>query len=331
MLERKRLDFPAWGMLAALAYGLGGELFFKQAQDSDVLIGTLSVSFLFLLPFGIGALTVKLSPEERKTDWPWAIFMPWAVCAALGVLVWVFAMEAAICIAMGLPIFFVLSSLGGALMCWVYNRRADRSGSRGGNRGDTGLMSVVLLMPLLLSPIEAHWQLPTVVREIKTDVIVNAPARVVWDHFVEVPKIQQNEERFAWFRAAGLPHPVEATLENPGPQGVRYASYDNGMRVIEPVQVWKLYDQYRFGVVLDAESGQHTPLWSDVAGEHLHVQWVEYRIEPLSDTQVRLHLTSRYALETPINAYSAAWVDFLLGDFQRYILDVVSGRAEQAM
>jgi hypothetical protein len=167
-----------------------------------------------------------------------------------------------------------------------------------------------------------------VVREVKTSVVVHAPAETTWGEFVTVPKIQPEEEQFAWFRAAGLPHPVQATLVNPGAKGVRYASYDNGMKVIEPVQVWALYEQYRFGVLLDPESGQHTPLWSDVAGEHLHVQWVEYRIEKLSDEHVRLHLTSRYALETPVNPYAALWVDFLLGDFQDYILDVVTARAE---
>jgi hypothetical protein len=161
-------------------------------------------------------------------------------------------------------------------------------------------------------------------------VVVDAPAETIWHTFVSVPKIQPQEERFAWFRAAGLPHPVKATLVNPGNEGVRFASYDNGMRVIEPVQVWELYERYRFGVELDPESGQHTPLWSDVAGEHLHVQWVEYRIEKLNEAQVRLHLTSRYALETPINPYAVAWVDFLLGDFQDYILDVVTARAERA-
>lgn len=68
-----------------------------------------------------------------------------------------------------------------------------------------------------------------------------------------------------------------------------------------------------------------------MAGDHLQVQWVEYRIEALSAEQVRLHLTSRYALATPVNLYAAAWVDFLLSDFQYYILDVVTGRAEQAL
>jgi hypothetical protein len=312
-------NLPLVGLVVALAYGLSGEWFFKQMSGNDWLMGTLSLSFLMLLPVGIGALTARLSPRQQRLSWAYTIFVPWAVCGVLGVLVLVLAWEAAICVAMGLPIFFVFSSIGGAAMCWFYNRRQQSN--------DTPLLGLLVLTPLLFSPLEAQWQPPTVIREIKTAVVVDVPAEVIWNEFVSVPKIQREEERFAWFRAAGLPHPVEATLVNPGPEGVRYASYDNGMRVIEAVQVWELYDRYRFGVALDAESGQHTPLWSDVAGEHLHVQWVEYDIEPLSAQQVRLHLTSRYALETPINPYATAWVDFLLRDFQHYILDVVTHRA----
>ena len=311
---------PTLGMIVALAYGVGGELFFKQNNFSEILMGTLSISFLILVPVGIGALTVALSPKEWRVSWPYAMFTPWAVCTLLGGAVLIFAMEAIICVVMGLPIFFVGSSVGGALVCWMNKRRAAR--------GDSNMLGVLLLLPLMVSPLEATWQPPTMIREINASVVVDAPAEVVWNTFVTVPKIQRSEEHFAWFRMAGLPHPMEATLVNPGAMGVRYASYDNGMQVIEPVQVWELHSRYRFGVRFDPATGQHTPLWSDVATEHLQVQWVEYRLEPLSGQQVRLHLTSRYALETPINTYAAIWVDFLLGDFQHYILDIVTARAE---
>jgi hypothetical protein len=321
MVEHRRMQsLPMVGLVVALAYGLAGEIFFQQARE--LLLGTLSISFLFLIPMGIGALTVALASASWRSSWSYAIFAPWVACGLLGVAVLVLSMEAWICVAMGLPIFFVMSSLGGALMRWWLTRRQDR--------GDSSFLSLLLLMPLLFSPLEALWQSPTVVREVKTSVLVAAPVETVWSEFVTVPKIQPEEERFAWFRAAGLPHPVEARLDQPGIDGVRYASYDNGMKVIEPVQVWELHEQYRFGVLLDHENSQRTPLWSDVAGEHLQVEWVEYQIEPISSNLVRLHLTSRYALATPVNLYASAWVDFLLSDFQYYILDVVTGRAERA-
>jgi hypothetical protein len=322
MVERGRMQtLPALGVMLALAYGMAGEVLFQQARAW--LIGTLSISFLFLVPLGIGALTVALAPASMKGSWLYAVFAPWAACALVGVLVLILMIEAWICVAMGLPIFFVMSSVGGALMRWWVMQRQDREHS--------SLLGLLLLLPFLVSPLEAKWQPPTVLREVKSSVLIAAPVETVWDKFIAVPEIQPNEERFAWFRVAGLPYPVEATLTTPGIEGVRYASYDNGMKVIEPVQVWELYERYRFGVLLDPESNQGTPLWSDVAGEHLQVQWVEYRIEGATEGQVRLHLTSHYALSTPVNLYATGWVDFLLGDFQYYILGIVKRRAEQAL
>ncbi len=109
---------PVVATVMALAYGVSGELIFKQTDANDLLMGTLSISFLFLIPFGIGALTIALSPTQRKRSWPYVIFAPWVVCTLLGVLVLILSLEAWICVAMGLPLFFVMSSLGGALIRW---------------------------------------------------------------------------------------------------------------------------------------------------------------------------------------------------------------------
>ena len=315
---------PVMAVVAALAYGMMGEILFQEA--SDVLLGTLSISFLFLVPVGIGAVTVALLPSYLRTSWPYAIFAPWAVSALLGIVVWFLAREAWICVVMGLPIFFVMGSVGGALMRWWFERREARGRN---NQDDPTLLGVILLTPFLFAPIEAQVQRATVVREVESVVAVSAPAATIWEEFVVVPAIQEDEAGFAWFKLAGLPEPVEAMLSAPGSTGVRHASYDNGIRVIEPVRVWEPYTRYRFDVLLDPESAQAMPLWGAVSGDHLKVEWVEYRLEPVQEGEIRLYLTTRYALTTPLNPYAVRWVDFLLSDFQRYILQVVKGRAEQ--
>src|SRR3954449_3041371 len=153
MSQRWNLQsLPAFGLIVALVYGLSGELIFKQSSLSDLIMGTLSISFLFLVPMGIGALVVALSPEKWKNSWPYAIFAPWAACALLGVAVMLLAMEAWICVAMGLPIFFVMSSLGGIVIRWWHEQRQGRD--------DTHLLGIVLLTPFLFAPIEARLQQP---------------------------------------------------------------------------------------------------------------------------------------------------------------------------
>jgi hypothetical protein len=312
----------AVGVLAALGYGVAGDAVFQQVgfqQAGDWLRGTLCLSFLVLLPLGIGALTAAFAPPHLRESWPYAIIAPWAVCMALGVIVAIVKLELWVCVVMALPIFFAMSSIGAALVTWQRLRGRTRGGP---------LLPVLLLAPFLLGPLEARWQPPTTERAVATAIVVEATPEQVWDSFVAVPTIRPEEQRFAWFRVLGLPDPVAATLAEPGADGMRHASYDNGLAVWEPVRVWQPYEQYRFDVQVDPES-LPSPLWRAVEGTQLDVQDVEYRIEPLGNGQVRLHLTSRYRLATTLNPYAGLWLDFLLRDFQGYILAVVAGRAEQ--
>ncbi len=306
------------GVLAALGYGVAGEVAFQQFDE--ILRGTLCLSFLVVLPLGIGALTAAFAPAGYRDSWAYAIFAPWAVCGALGVLVSVVSLELWVCVVMALPIFFLMSSVGGVLVTWRRRRGSARCGGP--------LLPMLLIAPFLLGPLEAQWQPPLTERTVRTTVVVEATPQQVWDTFVAVPEIQPAERRFAWFRAIGLPDPVAATLTAPGVNGMRQATYDNGLAVVEPVRVWQPYALYRFDVEVDPDS-LPSPLWRAVEGKHLDVQDVEYRIEPMDGGKVQLHLTSRYQLATTLNPYAGLWLDFLLRDFQGYILDVVAERAER--
>ncbi len=314
----ERAGPPSVGVLAALAYGLTGEVMFQNIDDW--LRGTLCLSFLVVLPVGIGALTAALAPQSYRSSWRYAIFAPWAVCTLLGIVVAVVALELWACVVMALPIFFLMSSVGGMLVVWWRDRRQRRTGDR--------LLSLLLLAPFLLGPLEAQWQLPMIERTVETSVVVDATPQQVWDTFVAVPAIRRDEEGFAWFRLLGLPNPVAATLSKPGVDGMRAASYDNGLRVWEPVREWQPYARYRFDVRVDPAS-LPSPLWGAVESQYLDVRSVEYRIEPLDDAQVRVVLATDYRLTTPLNPYASLWVDFLLRDFQHTILRVVAERAER--
>lgn len=321
MQQRCVPESVLWALGVGVAYGLVSEVLFQEA--SDLLIGTLSISFLLLVPLGIGALTVLLGPDRLKRSWPYAVFMPWGGCLVVGLLVGLLAMEAWVCVIIGMPVFFVMASIGGALTKVIRDARDDKA-----TLG--AWIGLAALAPMLLMPVEGQWQPQTATREVVQVVAVDAPAEDVWESFIAVPTIDPQERPFAWFPLLGLPQPVEARLTNPGAAGMRFASYDNGMRVVEPTMIWEPAQRYRFGVMLDPASSRVAPLWAALGGEHLVVEHVEYRIDPAEDGSdgVRLTLTSRYTLRTPLNRYAGLWIDFLLGDFERTILHVVKARAE---
>lgn len=321
--SQPHLVMPA--ALAALAYGLGAELVFQQL--SDALIGTLSISFLLLTPAALGALTVALGPYDLKRSWGYAIFAPWLVCTLAALAVLLFGLELWACIVIALPIFFVLSSLGGALVCFLYRRKDEREARQRNTQNTT--LGLLLAAPFLLLPLEAQLSPPSQTRMVHTQIAVAAGPAAVWNALIAVPEIQPEEERFAWFRVLGLPDPVEAMLAGQGVGAMRQARYDNGLQVVEPVLVWEPETRYRFTVELDPAS-LPSPLWRAVDGEHLNVLYVEYRVEPQPAGGVLLYLDSTYRLTTPLNPYAALWGDFLLSDFQHYILEIVKHRAEQA-
>src|SRR5215207_5103955 len=102
------------GLPIALLYALIVRLTFAS-KDYSILFGTMTCGFLFLVPLAIGALTIRLAPAEHRKSVRYAILMPWVsiIIVAIGSIA--FALEAAICILMALPIFLFLSSLGGIL------------------------------------------------------------------------------------------------------------------------------------------------------------------------------------------------------------------------
>ena len=66
----------------------------------------------------------------------------------------------------------------------------------------------------------------------------------------------------------------------------------------------------------------------EIGGRFFRVSGAGYRIEPLDDRTVVLHLDSTSQLATRFNGYGALWVRWGLGEFQREVLHVIKARAE---
>ena len=124
---------------------------------------------------------------------------------------------------------------------------------------------------------------------------------------------------------------VRKALTDSGVGAMRTASYANGIRVLEPVDEWQPYNRYGFGVMLDPATLLPSPIWQAVESKHFDVTHVAYTLEPRPEgtregTLVRLE--TEYQLSSPVNSYAAVWLNFMLGDFESYILDIVKHRAE---
>jgi hypothetical protein len=309
------------GISGGTLYGLLARAAFQWAPPEWLRMVTLG--FLCLVPVGVGALTVALSPVQRRRSWTYAVFAPWAPCFVVAAIVVIFALDLWVCVAMALPIFMAMSSLGGALVTALMRRQ------EGPSITDTPLVGALLLLPFALTPLTNQVGLAAETPTVHTQIAVLADAETVWQQIIAVPPIQPEEQRLAWFVALGLPRPLEAQLTRAGEGGMRLASYANGMRVLEPVRIWEPYRRYGFDVQLDPATPLPSPIWGAVESEYFDVEQVLFELEP-TPTGVLLHLTTTYRLSTQMNRYAGLWMDFLLRDFETYILDIVKARAESS-
>lgn len=311
-----------FSFVTAAGYGLFVRLAFGSEQFST-FFGTVSVGFLFFVPLAIGVLTQFFAPTRYRTNWLYAIFAPWIPCFIFSALAVAFTWEAWVCVVMALPIFFVMASVGGLLMCWFLNVFHTAAKSQ------TTLALLLLLMPFLITPLEDRFPHQASIRTVHTQIEVNADPATVWGQITRVSEISETEHHFSFFHLAGLPRPMSATLTDDGVGGVRRGQWENGLAFVERISRWQPYETYVMHMSADTRAVAGTPLpLREIGGRYFDVVEGQYAIEPAGDDRVILHFTSKYRLSTRFNFYSSLWTDFFMRDVQSYILQIMKARAE---
>jgi hypothetical protein len=80
---------------------------------------------------------------------------------------------------------------------------------------------------------------------------------------------------------------------------------------------------------IDADTSQADEAYLQMIGSgYVDILGGTYLLEPMADGRIRLSFTSQHRLSTNFNFYSGLWSDFLIRDFQNYILRVVKARVE---
>ncbi len=324
------------GLGAGVAYGLTTRAAFGL-QELSAVFGTLSAGFLCLTPFALGALTVFFAPAHYRRSWFYAGFMPWLSCALFVTLAAIFTWEAWICLVMAAPILAVMSSVGGVTMTVLFHV-FDQSDERGPGIDERGpgipmpcvnLLLALLFSPYLVTPLERRFPPPDSLHTVHSTLVVNASAETVWRNIIRVPPFAPAEMRESFFHRAGLPRPLEATLECEGVGCTRRGHWEYGLAFDGLITEWQPNVGFTVQLTADTRSihDARLPL-HDIDGPHFGMVDDRYFIEPLGDGRVRLHLYSTYRLATSFNAYGSLWTDFLMRDIQGDILRSIRDRCE---
>jgi hypothetical protein len=319
---------PTLALLASVSagavYGLVCRILFSGDTGPVGVLVAMSVSFVFLVPVGIGFLTLTLAPDQLLDSRAYRILSPW-MASLLGLLgVWATGWEGKICIAMMLPVMLPLSNLGGLIAYRMRRRPRMR-----GRMYAAGVFSI-LLLPYVAGPVEGGIPPAMRLRTVERAIRIHAAPDDVWRQIVRVPRIRPEEYGSSLVHRIGFPRPVEATLSHPGVGGVRRASFERGVVFVETVTAWEPDRLLAFTIHADPTTIPPGALDEHVTvgGEYFDVLDGTYRIEPAGPRDVVLHLSSTHRLSTRFNFYASLWSDLVMGQIQANILQVVKHRAE---
>ncbi|HLJ85740.1 MAG TPA: hypothetical protein VKZ53_02900 [Candidatus Angelobacter sp.] len=319
--RRKDLMTQRWLAIGAgvgFAYGIIIRLIAQGKGD----YGVMTAAFVCAMPFALGFLSVFLAEIKQPTRIWIRCLLPWVpLASALGVMMLVL-LEGSICVILFAPIGMVRATLGGIAAGVVGGMVRSR-------RSRHMTLGCVALLPFLIVPWEGHVLHRLEMRDVENVIDIHAPAEVVWKNIERVPLIRKDELGFSWSRSIGLPDPLEATLSHEGIGGVRQASFERGLSFVETVDVWEPQQRLAFSIRANPIPRETLDEHVTVGGPYFDVLRGGYRLEPLPNGTLRLHLSSQHRLSTDFNWYAHIWTDAMMSDLQSNILLVIRKRCER--
>ncbi|WP_211368343.1 SRPBCC family protein [Pseudoxanthomonas gei] len=315
---KKRYVFAAgagYGLLMRLAFGLP---FFGSAEISNTASQAMLWSFLCLVPPLVGALTVHFSGGRQRSV-GYAIIAPWVSILMFVGGAAVLLIEGSICIAMALPLFLALASLGGLVM-WLVSRFYRPSSS---------VLGSLLLLPLLAGSWERDQPLPQALQAADATIMIAASPEAVWKLINRAEDIRPAEMREGLAYRMGLPYPISARTTETEQGRVRKLSWEKGVRFDEPILDWQENRFIRWSYSFPAGAIPPDALDEHVVigGKYFDLVDTSYRLTPVA-TGTRLDIHVTYRVSTHFNWYADAWGRVLVADAAGTILRFYKRRAE---
>lgn len=219
-----------------------------------------------------------------------------------------------------LPLFLLAASAGGLIGGYFKLKKKDNK----------VYISVLTLLPFLLSPIESMIGAIPGTYEAYTFIDIHAPADKIWNNITRVKAIKPEQDKGWLTRLLGMPRPLEAVLNYNGVGATREAKFTKGLIFHETVLEYTDKKKMVFSIKANPYEIPSTTMDEHilVGGQYFDVLNGTYELEKLSDKTYRLHLYSRFKLTTTFNFYAGWWAKWIMKDIQNNILQIAKRRAE---
>lgn len=333
--KRKVEDIRTWTwrrtiFIAALAvvYGLVMyAIFFNVGTAGSyptLQTSPATIAFLVVVPTVIGGISTYAIPKSRRT-----IRNMVFVAIPVGLLFLAITVVAAypgilLCVLMATPLVLgavIIGVIIGKLFAYLESRaNADK-------RKRQYVFVGFLFLPLLLAPIEAQITPSDWYRTVQDEITIQGTAAEVWQHIIRMETITPQEQRPSLYHTLGIPRPIRATLDFEGVGGVRLGEFEFGLQFYEEITIWNPEREVRFSVDI-RQNPQSTPVLEQIGGARFDIIEAGYVIEIIDADHVILRLDSTYRISTTFNFYGAFWSDWIMHDFQQYVLNTVKQRVQ---
>lgn len=301
-------------VLIATSFGISAHNAFLH---EDILV-VMTISFIFILPLGIGALSIWPLMGDQRLNWGKAILRPWIPCILFMAILVAFETEAWGCVVLASPLVFLLASIGGAIIFAIHKSQLEAVNLS---------LLIFLVSPFTLAPLEGQIKSPIRETITRTSIQIDATPADVWAQIGNVPDMTAEDQSSTWYDFVGIPRPIGAEMGEIELGAVRIATFEEGLQFREIVTDMKYEHSVTYSIDRVNQPLLPEPL-QQIDGEYLDLKSARYEIEPLADGTVRLNLISEHTLTTQFNAYGAIWTNLIMHDFQNNLLEVIKGRAE---
>lgn len=317
---KKRYVFlagAAYGLAMRLAFGIGLSLFAFASQPSNAS-GPMLWSFLVLVPLLIGGLTVYFS-GGRERSLVYSLFSPWLPITAFVAGSAILLIEGSICIAMAMPLFLIMATLGGFSM-WLVLKVM---------RPSPTVMHSLLLLPLLAGAWEQNQPLPNDISTSDASIHIAAKPEAIWQLINHATDIQTAEMSEGLAYRIGVPYPQEAITVTTDQGRVRKLRWQKGVHFDEPIDAWEQnrYIRWRYSFLADSIPPGALDEHVVIGGKYFDLVDTSYRLTPeAGGTRLDIHVT--YRVSTNFNWYAEFWGRVLVDDAAKTILAFYKHRAE---
>ncbi|WP_236059503.1 hypothetical protein [Chitinophaga rhizophila] len=313
----KKIPVP---YVITVGFALFLRLLFEISMLSAVF-SVMTISFFVLTPFAMGALTIYFSDIEDVKSLQFRITHPWRSVFIFMLATTALAIEGFLCWVMILPLFMLGSSIG-ALITGYFKLR--------GHPHNRIFVSLLTLLPLLITPLEKQLTRSPAVYKVYTYVDIQAAKETVWSHATSVSEISPAEHTGWLTNIIGIPRPVKAELNYAGIGAYRKGVFEGGLTFDETVTDYEPGRKMTFTIKANPYDIPASTMDEHIVigGQYFDVLNSTFELEQMDNNIQRLHLYSNFQLTTTFNTYASWWAGWIMKDIQDNILHIIKGRAE---